>query len=254
MTNVYTNPQDLKIIRDATKISNEILFELKEFAVAGITPKDLDKKAGELMLKHKVQSSFLGVPGIYSDYPANICVMNNEEAVHAIPNSDDSFIEGDVVKIDMGIIYNGIYTDHGVTVGIGNIAEDHQRMIDTVELSVKQAIKEAVHGNKAGDVSYVLGTITELAGFDSVTTYAGHGIGPFIHTDPTIPFQGEKGEGPVLKQGMLLSIENWISDGDASLTTDADGWTDYTIDGSVTAFAELMVLVRKGEPEILTQI
>lgn len=252
MTNIYKDSEEIKKIREATRISTEILMKLRDCTKEGMSPLDLDSKAGELMKKYKVKSSFKGVPGVYSDYPSNICVMNNDEAVHAIPNSSMSFEEGDIVKIDIGIIHKGIYTDHGLTVGIGTISEKHKRMIETVELSVRQAVKEAVAGNRTGDVSYVLGSISELAGFDSVTNYAGHGIGPFIHTEPSIPFRGEKGKGAELKEGMLLSIENWITDGDASLTVDSDGWTDRTVDGSISAFFELMVLVGKKNPEILT--
>jgi methionyl aminopeptidase len=254
MSNIYTDPEDLKKIREATKISTEILLELKDFTVEGVSAVDLERRADELIKKHKVISSFKGVPGLYSDYPSNICVMTNHEAVHAIPGSEDPFEDGDIIKIDMGIIYKGIYTDHGLTVGIGNISAEHQRMIETVELSVNQAVKEAKDGAYTGDISYVLGSISELAGFDVVTSYAGHGIGPFIHTDPSIPFKGEKGEGELLQEGMLLSVENWITDGDATLTVDADGWTDYTVDGSTSAFYELMILVGKRGPEILTKI
>lgn len=251
--NIFLKEKDLITIKEATTISKNILRELKSYVVAGVSPADIDIKTGELCEKFNVVSSFKGVSGFFSDFPSNLCVMVNDETVHAIPDSLDPLVSGDVVKIDMGIIYKGFYTDHGMTIGIEEISKEHKRMIQTVELSVNQAAKQAKPGKKTGDISYILGEVSKLAGFSSVTTYAGHGIGKTIHTGPNISFVGEKNTGEELIQGMLLCIENWITDGKAQLKTDRDGWTDRTKDGSISAFYEQMVIV-DDQPIVLTRI
>ena len=180
--------------------------------------------------------------------------MVNDEAVHAIPSSTRGFESGDVIKVDFGIIFDGINTDHGITLGVGEISEKRKSLISTAELSVNTAIEQALDKAKTGDVSYILGEIALMAGFDSVSNFGGHGIGRKIHYAPSIPFYGDKNTGETLVDGMLLCIENWITEGSADLYLEDDGWTLKTVDGSYSAMYEHMVIVRKGKPEILTKL
>lgn len=252
--NIIKTEADYTSIKKACDISVEILRELRSNVKEGVSPKDMDELAGELCAKHKVRPSFLGVPGMNSVFPSNLCVMVNDQAVHAIPSSNVAFKSGDVVKVDFGIIYNEFNTDHGITLGVGEITSRRQSLISTVELSVNKAIEEAMPKAKTGDVSYVLGEIALMAGFDSVSNFGGHGIGKKIHYAPSIPFYGEKGTGETFQEGMLVCIENWITEGSADLILENDGWTLRTSDGSYSAMAEHMVIVRKGKPEILTYL
>lgn len=250
--NIIKTEDEYKRVKRACDISVQILKELKSAVKVGVSPKDLDELAGELCAKHKVVPSFLGVPGVKSPFPSNLCVMVNDEAVHAIPSSEVGFVEGDIVKVDFGIIYEGINTDHGITLGVGEISNRRKSLIATAELSVNTAIEQAVAGAKTGDISYLLGEIALMAGFDSVSNFGGHGIGKKIHYAPSIPFYGEKGTGETLSEGMLICIENWITENSADLMLEDDGWTLKTTDGSYSAMFEQMIIVRKGKPEILT--
>ena len=250
--NIFKKSEDLLDIKKATDISKEILNDIKKLVVEGSSPYELDCKMGDLCRKFKVKSSFKGVNGDLSIYPSNLCVMVNDEAVHSIPSSNRQFESGDIIKIDLGIIYNGFNTDHGLTIGVGEISKENRKLINTVELSVMQAIKQAKPGKKVGDISQVLGDIVKMAGFNSINNYSGHGIGKEIHTDPSIPFTGIRNTGVTLEQGMLLCIENWITAGNTALKLDKDGWTLKLKDGSYSAFLEHMVIV-DYDPIVLTR-
>lgn len=250
--NIIKNEKDYYEIKKATEISVDILRDLRSAVKEGVSPKDMDDLAGELCAKHKVRPSFLGVPGIKSPFPANLCIMVNDEAVHAIPNSELPFKVGDLIKVDFGIIYNGWNTDHGITLPIGEVDERHLILKSTVDLSVDTAIQNIRAGVRSGDISYVLENISSMSGFGSVRDFGGHGIGKNIHHSPSIPFIGERGEGERLEENMLLCIENWITDGSPDLKLEEDGWTLRTKDGSYSAMMEHMVIVRKENAEVLT--
>lgn len=252
--NIVKTEQEYTDLKKACDISVEILRELRTAVKVGVSPKDIDELAGELCAKHKVRPSFLNVPGTKFPFPANLCVMVNDEAVHAIPYSEEPFKDGDLIKVDFGIIYNGFNTDHGVSIGIGELSDRKKSLISTVELSVETAINYAIPGNRTGDISNVLGEIALMSGFDSVSNFGGHGIWKSIHMSPSIPFYGDPGEGEKLVEGLLICIENWITEKSAHLVLENDGWTLRTRDGSYSAMAEHMVIVRKGKPEVLTRL
>lgn len=250
--NVFTDPEDIKAIREAGKISAKILKKLKGSVKEGVSAKDIDDLAAELCKKHDVKAAFKGVPGITYPFPNSVCVSVNDEVLHGVPDESKIFKKGDVVKVDFGIIYKGFYTDHCVTVGIEPLSKELQKLISTAKLCVDTAVKEAIVGNRVGDISYALQSVSELAGFDFVTTYCGHGIGRSLHESPEVSSFGTKGTGPELVDGMVLCIENQITTGSANVVFKEDDWTLKTVDGSIGAMFEHMVIVRKDKPEILT--
>lgn len=250
--NIIKSEKDYYEIKKATEISVEILRALRAAVKEGVSPKDMDDLAGELCARHKVRPSFLGVQGIKSQFPSNLCIMVNDEAVHAIPSSENPFKEGDLVKVDFGVIYNGWNTDHGITLPIGEVSERRSILKSTVDLSVDTAIQNIRAGVRSGDISYVLEDISSMSGFGSVKDFGGHGIGKNIHYSPSIPFVGDRGEGERIEENMLLCIENWITEGSPDLLLEGDGWTLKTKDGSYSAMMEHMVIVRKDSAEILT--
>lgn len=252
--NIFTNKSDLVTYRKACRISAGILKELSEMIAPGVTPAEINKRAGELCEEQGVEPSFLDVPGPYGGFPGNLCVCVNDETLHAIPFSKRPFKEGDLVTIDFGVIYEGFFTDHSITKPVGSVSDEHQRLVDTAKLAVMTAIKQAKPGNRVGDISYVLGSISEMAGFTPIEGYAGHGIGKSIHQAPNIPYVGLRKTGPVLEEGMVFCIEVQISTGSGMLLLDPDGWTLRTEDGSMTAMHEHMVLITKKGPEILTTL
>jgi methionyl aminopeptidase len=252
LRNVFTKPEDIKNIHESTEISSIILAELRNNVKEGTSAKDIDDLAYSLCAKYKVKPSFKGVRGAKSDYPSAVCVSINDEVIHSIPYESKIFKKGDIIKIDFGVIYNGFYTDHCVTVGLEPLSKREKQLISTAKLCIDTAIKQAVVGNTIGDISYALQSIAELGNFGYVTSYCGHGIGKGLHESPEVPSWGYPGKGIPLVEGMLLCVENQVAMGSGDVKTDADGWTIRTVDGSKCAMFEHMVLVKRGNPEILT--
>ncbi len=251
MKSLFKDKLSQQKVRKAADISMQILLDLRAHTVEGSCPLEINKLALSLCKKNKVIPSFLGVPGIKTDFPGNLCVCVNDETLHAIPFSKVPFKSGDIIKIDFGVIYEGIFTDHCVTVGLGHLDKEEIRLIETTKLAIQTAVKQAYEGNHVGDISNVIEQISTLAGFQSIHGYAGHGIGYSIHENPSIPYTGKPNTGPKLEKGMLLCIETQLSLGTGKLSLDKDGWTLRTIDGAKTAMFEHMVLV-DSKPEVLT--
>lgn len=252
--NIFTNKKDIEEYKAAGRISAEILSKIKEATKIGVTPKELDTLAGQLCIEYGVEPSFKGVEGPKDPFPANLCVCVNDETLHAIPYSEIPLKSGDIVKLDFGIIYNGFFTDHCVTVGLGELTEEELRLINTAKLAVDTAIKKAVEGNRIGDISNVIGSIAELSKLTVIRGFAGHGIGRSIHEEPLVPYEGYPNSGPRLVEGMILCIEVQLSLGSGRLRMDKDGWTLRTEDGSKTAMHEHVVMVGKKSPLILTKM
>jgi methionyl aminopeptidase len=250
--NIITKKEDYEAVKEAASISVKILKEVKDNLEIGKTAKNLDDLVVELCKKYDVKPAFKGQPGILDPFPGNICISTNDEILHAIPKKGRVFKSGDIVKLDFGIIHKGFYTDHCITVGLGELAPDEKRLIETAKLCIDKAVEKAVIGNRVGDISNVLESITELADFKFVTTYCGHGIGKSLHLSPEIPSYGYPGSGLELKKGMVICVENQITIGSADLKMDSDGWTLKTIDGSKGAMFEHMVYIGENGPEILT--
>lgn len=256
--NTYKDPKDIQIYKDAGKISAEILSELRDNTKIGNTPNELNELTKKLCKKHSVQPAFLGVEGNKDPFPGYICISVNDETLHGIPFSTREFQEGDIIKLDFGIIYKSFYTDHCVTIGLGLLTQDEKKLINTARLCVETAIKRAVVGNKTGDIGYALQSVAELEGFQFVKNYVSHGIGKIehggLHANPKIPSFGKPDTGFTLEEGLAITIENQLSLGDANLQEDFDGWTLRTKDGSKTAMFEHTLLVGNEEPLVLTKL
>jgi methionyl aminopeptidase len=249
---VFHNKKDIEDIRQAARISKKILKELTKLAVEGSSAYEINLKAEELCKIHFVLPAFKGVQGYKEPFPGACCISVNDETLHTIPFSKRKFVSGDIVKVDFGIIYNGFFTDHCISIGIGDINEESKRLIQTTKLAVDTAIKKAVVGNKVGDISSALEQVSDLGGFEYIRGYSGHGIGKNLWEEPSIPYHGKAGTGIKLVDGMLICIEVQLSLGTGILNLDKDGWTLRTADKSKTAMFEHMLFVREGSPEILT--
>jgi len=250
--NVFTRLDEIENIKEATKISSLILRSLRDAVKIGASAEDIHLLAEDECKKYDVVPSFKGVSGPITPFPKSVCISINEEILHGLPKKTTVFKSGDIVKVDFGIVYKGFYTDHCVTVGLGDISKDEERLINTAKLCVDEAVKEAIVGNSTGDISYVLENIASLGGFKFITAYCGHGIGKSLHESPEILSWGERKSGTKLIEGMLLCIENQITLGSNKLVLQSDGWTLNTQDGSKGAMFEHMVLVAKNAPIILT--
>ena len=209
--------------------------------------KDIDLKAEELIRKNKVIAAFKG----YRGFPGCACVSVNEVVVHGIP--DKRVIkDGDIVSLDLGIIYEGYYSDSAVTVAIGSISSEVQRLLDVTKASLSRGIEQAKVGNRLSDISFAVQSFVEMHGFSVVRDFVGHGIGRALHEEPEIPNYGRAGQGPVLAEGMVFCIEPMVNMGTYHTKVLSDGWTVVTEDGKPSAHFEHSIVITSKGPEILT--
>ncbi|KXK26200.1 MAG: Methionine aminopeptidase 1 [candidate division WS6 bacterium OLB20] len=235
-------------MRKGGKILAEILHEIAASVSPGMTTGELDRMAAALCKKHDVKPAFLG----YQDYPAILCVGVDDVAIHGIPSDEEILIEGQTISIDMGIIFKDMYLDHAVTVGVGTIDEEGEKLLHSTELAMKAGIAQAVAGKHTGDIGYAIEQVALLAGLSVITAMTGHGVGRKLHEEPSIPCFGERGKGFRLVAGMTVAIEAMINEGTGDLEFLSDGWTTVTQDGMRSAIFEHTVLVGDKSPEILT--
>lgn len=235
-------------MKSGGSILSEILSKLAEKVAPGISTGDLDKMAGDLCKKHKVKAAFNG----YNGYTADICTGVDDVAVHGIPSNDEIVESGQILSIDMGVIYQDFYTDSAVTVAVGEVDETAIRLLETTKLALNKAVEIAVEGNTVGDIGHVIETIADLAGFSVITQMTGHGVGRKLHEEPYIPCFGEPKTGEVLKAGMTIAIEPMINEGVSEIYIEEDGWTSRTVDGKRSAIFEHTIAVDKRKAKILT--
>ena len=236
-------------MRRSNRIVAEILEEIKSLARAGITTRELNERAEELLAQRKARSAFKG----YNGYPAVLCTSVNEEVVHGIP-SGRVLREGDILSLDFGAIYEDYYGDAAITLAIGRISEEAERLMRVAEEALYLAIDRARPGNRLQDISAAVQGHVESHGFSVVRDFVGHGIGQQLHEKPQIPNFGEAGRGVRLKPGMTLAIEPMINAGGYEVRVLQDGWTAVTQDGSLSAHFEHSVAVTENGPYILSKL
>ncbi len=244
---IIKNPKDELMLREATEISVDILKQLGENIHEGITSLELDILAGQLCAKYGVRSSFKTV----GDYKYNTCISVNDVAVHGIP-SNTPLKKGDLVSIDMGIIYKGYFTDHCWTWSVGIPSKQNVKLLEAGRAAVENAITKAVVGNHTGDLGYEMEKAAKDSGFNVLKMYAGHGIGKSLHEDPEILSYGRKGTEELLVDGMVICIECQVVDDNGKAYIDEDEWSVHTQNGGNSVMFEYMVIVRKNKAEILT--
>ena len=234
-------------MREAGRIAAEVLQRLVEAVKPGVVEKELDKIVRKAYAKRGAVPTFLG----YQGYPATVCVSINEELVHGIPG-DRVIQEGDIVSIDLGATYKGYVGDTAVTLGVGRIKPEAQRLVDVTREALWRGIRAARAGVRLGAVSSAIGAYIESEGFGVVREYVGHGVGREMHEEPQVPNFGPPDRGPILRKGMVLALEPMVTLGDWRTKKHADGWTVSTLDGSLCAHFEHTIAIREGEAEVLT--
>jgi methionyl aminopeptidase len=245
--------KEIDYIRESCKIVAETLQLMKANVRVGITTKELDQIAEDYILSNDAKAAFKGYSqgGSSIDYPASICSSVNEEVVHGIPGPR-VLNNGDIVSLDVGVYKNGYYGDAALSVAVGELTEEKKKLMDVTEKSLYKGIEEAQAGNHVYDISYAVQTYVEANGFSIVRDLCGHGVGKYLHEDPSIPNFGKKGTGAKLKNGMTLAIEPMVNAGDYRVLTAQDGWTVLTRDGSPSAHFEHTILISDNKAEILT--
>ncbi len=242
-------PDQLNKMREAGKIVAETLILLEKAVRPGITTAELDRIAEENIRRHGATPSFKG----YRGFPATICASINHEVVHGIPGHR-KLAEGDIISIDIGARYRGYHGDATITVPVGSISPEAERLLAVCRESLDIGIDKTRAGNRLTDISAAIQAHVEQAGFSVVRDLYGHGIGRALHEEPMLPHYGPPGRGPVLRPGLVLTIEPMIAAGSPVTKTLNDDWTIVTIDGSLSAQFEHTVAITTNGPEVFTQL
>jgi methionyl aminopeptidase len=240
---------EMKIMRSAGRHVAEVVLILADSLKPGMATKELDKIVRKEYAKRGLVATFLGYA--YPPYPATVCISINDQLVHGIPGNQ-VIREGDVVSIDLGATYRGFVGDSALTIGIGEITPDAQRLLDVTKESLWCGIRAARAGERLGVVSNAIGEYIESQGYGVVREYVGHGVGRQMHEEPQVPNYGPPDRGPVLRKGMVLALEPMVTIGDYRTKKHADGWTVSTLDGSLCAHFEHTIAITDGEAEVLT--
>lgn len=236
-------------MRESGRILAEVLALVVDRLRPGLIEKELDDTAREAFKKRGVIPTFLGYA--QPPYPATICVSINDEIVHGIPGRRE-IAEGDIVSIDIGCTYKGFVADMAVTVGVGNVALEAQRLIEVTKEALWRGIGASRGGARVGDIGHAIQEYVEGEGLSVVREYVGHGVGRQMHEDPQIPNYGNPNSGAVLRPGMVIAIEPMVNMGDWRTKKDSDNWTVRTMDGSLSAHFEHTLAITDGEAEVLT--
>ncbi len=251
---LFKNKSDIENIHASGQILGRILDELVSFTQEGKTLKSIDMYAQELVAQHGALAAFLGYQpeGAHKPFPAAICTSLNEVVVHGIP-SEYALRKGDVVTIDMGIVYQGMYSDAARTVPIGKPSLTVRNLITATQQALEDGIAMARIGNTTGDIGWAIQNQARKHNVKVIKTLTGHGVGFELHEDPPIYNFGKKGEGVVLKEGMVLAIEPMFSIGSEDVIQ-YDDESYATADGSISAHSEDTIAITKKGPRILTRI
>jgi methionyl aminopeptidase len=240
---------EIAIMREAGRHVAEVLQILVDALRPGLIEKELDDIVRKEFRKRNVVPTFLGYA--YPPYPATVCVSVNDEIVHGIPGKRE-IADGDIVSIDLGCTHKGFVADSALTVGVGNVSAEAQRVMDVCKEAVWRGIGAARAGSRVGDIGHAIQTYVESEGLSVVREYVGHGVGRQMHEDPQIPNFGTPSTGPVLRPGMVIAIEPMVNLGSWQTKKDPDEWTVRTKDGSLSAHFEHSLAITDGEAEVLT--
>ena len=246
---ICKSPLELEKMRRGGLLLWELLNELRARVAPGISTYDLEKLAEKRLAEHAVEPAF---KGLYN-YPCILCTSINNEIVHGIPSPKRILKEGDIVKIDMGVKTEGYYSDSAVTVPVGTISPELEKLLRVTEESLYAAIDQVRPNTRLGNVSAAVQQYVEPYGYSVVRDFVGHGIGSRLHEDPKVPNYGTPGHGPRLKEGMVLAIEPMVNTGKAAVRILEDKWTAVTEDGGYSAHFEHCVVVTSNGPWILTK-
>lgn len=248
MAAILKSKREQEQIRETGRIVASILAELRASVRPGITTGDLDIITVDALKRYGAKSSSLG----YHRYPKSLCTSVNDEVVHGIPGTR-VLREGDIVSIDLAAVYNGWHADSAITVPVGPVAPEVQRLLKVTEDALYRGIAAARAGNRVRDISRSVQDFVEAAGLGVVRHYGGHGVGRSMHEDPDVMNYVEPGQiNQTLKAGMVLAIEPMVTLGDAETRMLEDDWTVVTLDGGYAAHFEHTVAITEGDAEILT--
>lgn len=247
--------EEIEILKQGGKILSDVLKELAILAKPGISTGFLDQKAKEIILARGGEPAFLNYHPAFMDkpYPATLCASLNEVVVHGLPSEKNILKDGDVLKLDLGVKYKNLFTDAAITVGIGEVSEEKQKLIDITKRALELAIAEVRLGNHIGDIGFAIENYVESNGFYVIEILVGHGVGYALHEEPNVPNYGKRGSGSVLRPGMVLAIEPMVSLKTKEVQLSQDGFGYETLGSSLSAHFEHTVAVTDEGNVVLTQ-
>ncbi|MBR6502066.1 MAG: type I methionyl aminopeptidase [Clostridia bacterium] len=246
---VLKTGRELKVMREACRISAAALKLAGSAVEPGVTTAELDKIAEKYILSQGAKPNFKN----YNGYPATACISINNEVIHGIPSKKRVIQAGDIVSIDLGACFEGYHGDNAATFACGDISEEAKRLIDTTRESLYEGIAAAVSGGRLGDIGAAVQQYVESRGYSVVRQFVGHGIGTKLHEAPEVPNFGTQGRGIRLMPGMTLAIEPMINMGHYDVKVMPDGWTVLTKDGSLSAHFEHTIVITPDGPQIMTK-
>jgi methionyl aminopeptidase len=247
---ILKSPDEIDRMRKAGRIVASTIEQLAESVRPGMTTEDLDRQAEAIIRSQGAVPSFKG----YRGFPATICTSLNEEVVHGIPDPERRITPGDILKLDVGCIWDGYHADSAVSVFVGGMppSTEAEKLVRVTEESLQAGIEALRADARLSDVGYAVQQVAEGAGFSCVREYAGHGVGRALHEDPQVPNYGDPGRGPVVRPGLVVAIEPMVNMGTWRTRVLRDHWTVVTADGSLSAHFEHTIAVTDDGPEVLT--
>jgi methionyl aminopeptidase len=228
------NPDQIKIMKEAGRITGEALLVARDHVRPGISTYELDRLVREHIEKAGAKPSFLG----YGGFPGSACISINDEVIHGIPSKKRFLEEGDIVKVDVGAFYKGFHGDSARTIPVGRVSDEALKLIEVTRASFFAGIEQLKVGNRLGDVGAAIDSLVVANGFSTVKRYIGHGIGHELHESPDVPNYGTPGRGTRLCAGLVIAIEPMVNIGTETVRELSDGWTVKTADGSLSAHYE----------------
>jgi methionyl aminopeptidase len=239
--------EEVGLLRKSNLLVSRTLAEIAKLIKPGITTLSLDKVAETFIRDNGAVPAFKG----YNGFPKTLCTSVNDEVVHGIP-SGYILKDGDIISIDCGVIIDGYYGDSAYTFAVGEINEEKRKLLDVTKASLEDGVREAIAGNRIGDISFAVQNRAESAGFSVVRELVGHGIGTKLHEAPEVANYGKKGTGVKMEKGLVICIEPMINMGLKETIQMSDGWTIKTADGKPSAHFEYAVAIDKGKADVLT--
>jgi methionyl aminopeptidase len=244
---IIKTEEEIELIRESSLLVGKTLAEVAKVIKPGVTTSSLDKVAEEFILDNDAVPGFKG----YGGFPYTLCISVNEQVVHGFPSKRE-LKDGDIVSVDCGVLKNDFYGDSAYTFAIGEVKPEVLTLMERTVESLYLGIEKAVSGSRVGDISYAIQNYVESFGYSVVRDLVGHGLGRNLHEKPEVPNYGKRGNGPKLKEGMVLAIEPMINLGGRRVVTEKDGWTVRTVDRMPSAHFEHDIVVRNGKAEILS--
>jgi len=244
---IYKSAEEIETMDRSNRVVTRILAALVEQVAPGVTTMELETTAERMIGELGARPAFKG----YRGYPCVLCVSVNDEVVHGIPSARRVLRDGDIVGLDFGVVLDGYYGDSAVTVPVGKVSPAAKSLMRVTREALYAGVAAARTGGRLSDISAAVQRRVESEGFSVVRDFVGHGIGTALHEDPQVPNYGPAGNGPVLREGLVLAIEPMVNAGGPAVRIHDDGWTASTVDGSLSAHFERTIAITAQGPRLL---